>query len=44
MPSGRMGPLAKGSVNLNFAERMDVTATLDCREGYYWEIDAGEET
>ena len=40
---GRMGPFAKGNVNLNFAERMDVTATLDSKEGYYWEIDAGEE-
>ena len=38
---GRTEPFAKG--NVNFAERMDVAATIDCREGCYWEKEERKE-
>ena len=43
MLPGRTEPFAKGYVNRNFAERMDVTATRDCKEGCHWENEAREE-
>ena len=43
MLPGRTEPFAKRNVNLNLAERMDVAATIDCREGCYWEKEERKE-